>query len=249
MTGVWTFLTGPNWSGDDGIWVRIGEHLQYSVLALLVALVVALPIGAVIGHTGRGTTVAVLVVNVIRAIPSLGLLTLLVLWGLDLIPNRVGLYLPSILVLVVLGIPPILTNTYSGIRAVDPAARDAARGMGMTGRQVLFRVELPVAAPLIVAGIRSAYLQIVATATILALVLTLNGLGRFILDGPKAPVNGYGIMAGGAVLVALLAILGDRVIALLGRSVISPGLRTRPSRRRRRRTTSATPAPAVAAPH
>ncbi len=117
--------------------------------------------------------------------------------------------------LVILGIPPMLTNTYAGIAAVDPAARDAASGMGMTGGQVLRRVELPIALPLIISGIRSAFLQIVATATIAAYV-SLGGLGRYLIDGPKAIVNPYGIMAGGAVLVALLAIIGDRVIAGIG---------------------------------
>jgi osmoprotectant transport system permease protein len=237
VNGVWTFLSdGANWSGPEGIWMRIFEHLQYSVLALAVAALIALPLGALIGHTGRGVGMAVGVANLLRALPSLGLLTLLVLWGLTIvqahpdIPPRWGLYLPSILVLVILGIPPILTNTYAGIGAVDPTVRDAAKGLGMTGGQVLRKVELPVAAPLIFAGLRSAFLQIVATATILALVLTLGGLGRYILDGPKSPVNPYGIMAGGAVLVALLAIVGDRVIAAIGYGVISPGLRT-PGRR------------------
>ncbi|WP_029138748.1 ABC transporter permease [Nakamurella lactea] len=243
MNGVWTFLSdGANWVGPDGIWTRIAEHLQYSVLALLIAAVIALPLGALIGHTGKGITAAVGLANLLRALPSLGLLTLLVLWGLTIvqdnpdIPARWGLYVPSILVLVILGIPPILTNTYAGIGAVDPAVRDAASGLGMTGGQVLRKVELPVAAPLIFAGLRSAFLQIVATATILALVVTLGGLGRFILDGPKSPVNPYGIMAGGAVLVAVLAIVGDRVIAAIGYAAISPGLRSngRPGNRRRR---------------
>lgn len=232
MNGVWIFLSdSANWAGPDGIWVRIAEHLQYSVLALLLAMVIAIPLGALIGHTGKGVTMAVGVANLLRALPSLGLLTLLVLWGLTIvqnhpdIPARWGLYTPSILVLVILGVPPILTNTYAGIGAVDPAVRDAAQGLGMNGGQVLRKVELPIAAPLIFAGIRSAFLQIVATATILALILTLGGLGRFILDGPKSPVNPYGIMAGGAVLVALLAILGDRVIAAIGHFSISAGLR------------------------
>lgn len=242
MNGVWTFLSdGANWSGSDGIWARIAEHLEYSVIALAVAALIALPLGALIGHTGKGVGLAVGVANLLRALPSLGLLTLLVLWGLTIvqdhpdIPARWGLYLPSILVLVILGIPPILTNTYAGIGAVDPAVSDAAKGLGMTGGQVLRKVELPVAAPLIVAGLRSAFLQIVATATILALVLTLGGLGRYILDGPKSPVNPYGIMAGGAVLVALLAIVGDRVLAAVGFAVISPGLRSAGTGHRRRR--------------
>lgn len=232
MTGIWQFLTDPaSWSGPDGIGARLGEHVLYSVIALLIAALIAIPIGAAIGHTGRGVGLAAGVANALRAIPALGLLTLLVLWGLNLvqgqsvIPARWGLVVPSITVLVVLGVPPILTNTYAGIQAVDPAVRDAARGMGMSGRRVLLGIELPLAIPLIMAGIRSAFLQIVSTATILAVVVTMGGLGRYILDGPKAPVNGYGIMAGGALLVALVALVGDLVLTALGRWWTPAGVR------------------------
>lgn len=238
MTGVWTFLSDPaNWSGSDGIWNRVFEHLLYTFLALAIAAVIALPLGALIGHTGRGAGLIGGVANALRALPSLGLLILLVLWGLDNLPGESAITAPAIAVLVILGIPPMLTNTYAGIAAADPAARDAATGMGMTGGQVLRRVELPIALPLVISGVRSAFLQIVATATIAAYV-SLGGLGRYLVDGPKAIVNPYGIMAGGAVLVALLAIIGDRVIAGIGALVVSPGLT---GRRRRRR---AAPLPA-----
>lgn len=232
MNGLWTFLTtSENWSGPSGIWTRLTEHLVYSLIALVIALLIALPLGALIGHTGRGTGVVAGVANALRALPTLGLLILLVLWFLDqrIFKGDTAIVVPSIAVLVILGIPPILTNTYAGILAVDPAARDAAFGMGMTGRQVLFQVELPVATGLIMSGIRSAYLQIVATATIAA-VVSLGGLGRFVIDGPKARENGYGIMAGGAVLVAVLAIAGDRLLALLARQLTSPGLTGRTHR-------------------
>jgi osmoprotectant transport system permease protein len=232
MNGVWTFLTDPaNWSGDDGIPNRLFEHLLYTAVALLIAAAIALPLGAWIGHTGRGAGLIGGIANALRALPSLGLLILLVLWALDHLPGETAITAPAIAVLVILGIPSMLTNTYAGISAVDPAARDAARGMGMTGGQVLRRVELPIALPLIFSGVRSAFLQIVATATIAAYV-SLGGLGRYLIDGPKAIVNPYGIMAGGAVLVAVLAIVGDRLLALLAHLVISPGLTGRRTRRR-----------------
>lgn len=232
MNGVWTFFSDPaSWHGPDGIWTRLIEHLGYTFLALGVAMVIALPLGALIGHTGKGAGLIGGFANALRALPSLGILILLVLWALDHLPGDSAILLPALLVLVVLGIPPMLTNTYAGIAAADPAARDAARGMGMTGGQVLWRVELPIAMPLIISGVRSAFLQIVATATIAAYV-SLGGLGRFLIDGPKAIVNPYGIMAGGAILVTLLAIIGDRVIAVIGVFVISPGLSGRGMRRK-----------------
>lgn len=232
MNGVWTFLTDPaSWTGPDGIWNRLLEHLFYTGIALLVAAVIALPLGAYIGHTGRGAGLLGGIANALRALPSLGLLILLVLWALDNIGGESAILLPALFVLVILGIPPILTNTYAGIIAADPAARDAAGGMGMTGSQVLRKVELPIALPLIISGIRSAFLQIVATATIAAYV-SLGGLGRYLIDGPKAIENPYGIMAGGALLVALLAIIGDRLLAAIGWLLVSPGLSGRRMRRR-----------------
>ncbi|HZM66649.1 MAG TPA: ABC transporter permease subunit, partial [Nakamurella sp.] len=143
MTGAWDWLTtGANWSGTAGVLNRLVEHLGYVLLSLGIALVIALPIGAVIGHTGRATGLVSGLANALRALPSLGLLIMLALWGLNTLPGSIALLGPTIAVLVILAVPPILSNTYAGIAAVDQAARDAARGMGMTGSQVLTKVEL-----------------------------------------------------------------------------------------------------------
>jgi osmoprotectant transport system permease protein len=216
MQLAWDWLTDPaQWSGPDGIPVRLGQHVWYSSLALLLATLIALPLGLFIGHTGRGAFVAVNSANAARALPTLGILILVVLgWGIGLLPVLVAL--------VALAIPPILVNTYEGIRTVEADLKDAARGMGMTGRQVLLRVETPVALPLILLGMRTAAIQIVSTATIAAYV-ALGGLGRFIFDGLAR--RDYEMVVGGAVLVVLLAIGTQVLFALIQRMVVSPGLR------------------------
>lgn len=230
MTGAFSWLTDPaNWTGDNGIITRLLQHLGYVLLSLGIAVVIALPIGAIIGHTGRGTGLVSGLANALRALPSLGLLIMLALWGLNTLPGSVALLGPTIVVLVILAVPPILSNTYAGIAAVDPAARDAARGMGMTGNQVLLKVEFPVALPLIMSGVRSAYLQVVATATIAA-VISLGGFGRYVIDGLAQ--QDYPMMVGGALLVALLAIIGDRLLALIAFLTVSPGISGRSVRGR-----------------
>ncbi|CAN5837170.1 ABC transporter permease subunit [soil metagenome] len=213
---IWTYLSSPgNWQGSDGFAVRILEHLQYVGGALLVAFAFAFPLGLLIGHTNRGVTVAVNAVNASRSLPSLGLLTLVVLFsGLGRAPVLVAL--------TVLAIPPILNATYAGVRGVDKGAVTAARGMGMTEPQVVWQVELPVALPLVWSGIRSATLQTVATATIAAYV-ALGGLGRYVIDG--FAVREFDEMLAGALLVSLLAITLDLVLALATRLSVSPGLR------------------------
>jgi osmoprotectant transport system permease protein len=203
-----------HWQGATGVPQRTLEHLQYTGLAMLFALVIGLPVGALVGPTGRGGVLVIGIANGLRALPSLGLLTIVVL--------ALGLGLaPPIGVLTVLGIPPLLAGTYAGIRAVDPAVVDAARGMGMREWQILLKVELPNAMPLIFGGIRSATLQVVATATIAADV-ALGGLGRFVIDG-FAQLD-YAQMLAGALLVAVLAIVLDLVLVLVQRLVVSPGL-------------------------
>lgn len=230
MTGVWDWITtGANWTGSGGIWTRLGEHLWYTLIALVLALVIALPVGAIIGHTGRGTALVAGLANALRALPSLGLLILLALWGLHNLRGDLALVAPAIAVLVILAVPPILSNTYAGVASVQPAVRDAARGMGMRGPQVLVRVEVPVAMPLVVSGVRSAFLQIVATATIAA-VVSLGGFGRYVLDGLAQ--RDYVMMVAGAVLVAALAVVGDLLLALAGRLLTSPGLGRRRARAR-----------------
>lgn len=225
-----------HWSGQDGIPNRLLEHLEYCGIALAVALAVALPTGVVIGHTGKGTAVVAGLANSLRALPTIGLLILFVVLIAPHISSDAAFLIPSEIVLVLLAIPPILSNTYAGVQNVDPAARDAASGMGMTGSQVLFRVELPCALPLILSGLRGAALQVVATATIAAYV-SLGGLGRFVFDGQAQ--RDYAQMASGALLVAALAVLVDVVLLFAERAVVSRGLS---GRYRRARSTATEPA-------
>ncbi len=213
-------LDPTNWSGDSGIPTRVAQHLGYSAISLLLAALIAIPLGIYVGHTGRGKW-AVAVANSLRAVPSLGLLFAVAMWIGPKIANNLAYVIPSVVVLVLLAVPPMLSGTYSGISEVDPAARDAARGMGMTGSEVLRQVELPCSLPLLLSGVRSATLQVIATATIAA-AISLGGLGRYLIDG--LAVSDYVQMAGGALLVALLALVVDGVLSLLQRTVVSPGL-------------------------
>jgi osmoprotectant transport system permease protein len=224
-----------HWSGEDGIPHRLLEHLGYSFAALLLVILIGLPLGLYVGHTGRGAVAIAGTANALRALPTFGLLIFVVIALSGYLPGDYSYLLPSLLVLVVLGIPAVLSNTYAGVQSVDPAARDAAKGMGMTGRQVLWRVEVPNALPLIISGIRSAALQIVATATIAAYV-SLGGLGRFIIDGRAQ--RDYGQMAAGAVLVGVLAVVLDLLMAGLQVLVVSRGITGRYSRGTRRDETA-----------
>ncbi|MGV9798481.1 ABC transporter permease [Mycobacterium sp. NPDC003449] len=199
-----TFIfTAENWGGPAGLGIRIAEHLQYTVVAVVASAVIAVPIGMLIGHTGRGTFLVVTGVNALRALPTLGVLLLgVLLWGLGLVPPTVALML--------LGIPPLLAGTYSGIANVDRSVVDAARSMGMTERRVLLRVEVPNALPLILGGLRTTTLQIVATATIAAYA-SLGGLGRYLIDGIK--VRQFHIALVGALMVTALALILDAALA------------------------------------
>ena len=222
MGVIWNYLGDPaHWSGSDGVPARVLEHLEYTFLALAFVCLIALPLGLFVGHTGRGSVAIAGTANALRALPDFGLLVYVVLLISGRLPAGLAYLLPSVLVLVILGIPAVLSATYAGIQAVDPAARDAAKGMGMTGSQVLWRVEVPNAMPLILSGVRSSMLQIVATATIAAYV-SLGGLGRFIIDGQSQ--RDYSQMAAGAVLVGLLAIVLDLLVAGIQRLVVSPGV-------------------------
>lgn len=212
-------VDADNWLGPQGLGARLWEHSWYSVLAVVVAAVVALPAGMWIGHTGRGRTVAVALSGALRALPSLGLLTLLaVSMGLGLRWSIV----PSTIVLAVLAVPSLLAATYAGFDSVDDDVVDGARATGLSEAQVVARVELPLAAPMIVGGLRSATLQVIATATISAF-LGLGGLGRFILDG--LAVRDYARMLGGAIVVAVLALVVDLLIQVVQRFVVPPGVR------------------------
>lgn len=218
LTYLRQFFENPAYqSGYNSIWNRLLEHCEYSLIALVIAAAVALPLAIVSGHSGRGDGAISAVAVIGRAMPSLGLLVLLAaelslsLW-VTMIP------------LVLLGIPPILLYTHAGIRAVDPAAVDASRGLGMTPWQTIHQVELPAALPLILAGLRAAAVQIVATAT-LAAVVSFGGFGRYIIDGLYQ--YDYAQVVGGAVLVALLSLVTLIVFWLLDRLFVSPGLRSR----------------------
>jgi osmoprotectant transport system permease protein len=224
---IWAWFTDPaNWEGGDGVPARVREHLVYTALTLLIALVVAVPLGAVVGHTGRLRWL-VTVANAARAIPTLGLLFAVSMIVSPWFTSSLAFTVPSIVVLVLLAIPPLLSGTYSGIESVDPAARDAARGMGMTGWQVLRSVELPCALPLFLSGLRSATLQVIATATIAASV-SLGGLGRYLIDGLASRDSLQ--MVCGAIIVAALALVADLVLAALERYAVSPGISGRAQR-------------------
>jgi osmoprotectant transport system permease protein len=229
ISNVIDWLSDPaHWQGSDGVIRRLLEHLGYSALALLIAGVIAIPIGLAIGHTGRGRFFVVNLAGAARAIPSLGLLFIMVLFLGPRLSGDAAFLWPSLIVLIVLAIPPILSGAYAGVEGVDPDARDAAKGMGMRGFQVLGSVELPCALPLIFSGLRSAALQVIATATIAA-VAGLGGLGRFLIDGQS--VRDFPQMASGAVLVALLALLVDLGFGLVQRYAVSPGITGRRTHR------------------
>ena len=215
VNGVLTWLTDPvHWSGPDGIPVRTLQHLYYSLLATAIAAAIALPIGVFIGHTGRGALIAVNLTNLGRAIPSLGIIILMfTLVGFGITPVLVAL--------TALAVPPIVTNSYIGVRSVDRDVREAAEGMGMRGRQVLWRIELPVAMPLIMAGIRTSAVQVVATATLAAFV-GLGGLGRYLIDGLSQ--RDLPQVVSGAILVAVLSLLTELVLGRVQTLVVSPGL-------------------------
>ncbi|MDX3089262.1 ABC transporter permease, partial [Streptomyces sp. ME12-02E] len=209
------FSDSAHWHGYDGIPHRLLEHVQYSLMALAIAAAIGLPVGLITGHTGRGGTTLALIATAARALPSFGLLVLMfVLLGLGMLPVMIPL--------VVLAIPPILVTTYEAVRTVEPAPVDAARGMGMTEPRILFQVELPVALPLILSGLRSAAIQIVSTATIAAYV-SLGGLGRYIVDGLYQ--RNYEKVVGGATLVAVLALITLGLFWAAARAAVSPGVR------------------------
>jgi osmoprotectant transport system permease protein len=224
--GAIRFLThAHNWQGDSGIAHRLVEHVAMSLLATVIGTLIALPVGLYIGHAKRAQFLAVSVGNLGRALPSFGVLALVFPFTLRYSVLQFGGlgFSATLVALVLLSIPPILTNTYVGIDGVDPDVIEAARGMGMSEAGVLRRVELPLAAPLIIVGIRSAAVAVVATATLAALV-AWGGLGRFIVDGFATRDNAQ-IMAG-AILVALLAILTELAFAGIER-LVSPKTATR----------------------
>ena len=207
-------LASEHWSGENGIPIRLLQHIEMCVVALAIAVLIAIPIGAVVGHTRRGAGVAVPVANLGRAIPSFAILVLVFILMLRWWPGLAFGFVPTVVALTLLAIPPILTNTYVGIRGVDADTVEAAKGMGMRGTQIFGRLELPLAAPVIVTGIRISAVQVVATATLAALIAG-GGLGRYIVDGFQQGDRTMTIA--GAVLVALLALATEGAFALTGR--------------------------------
>jgi osmoprotectant transport system permease protein len=219
---VAAWFTAPaSWSGNNTIPLRLWEHVSLSAVSLAIAVLIGLPLGLYIGHTDRGSRVVVAIANVGRAVPSLGWLGIALPITLALFQGGGLGFLPACIALVALGIPPIVTNTYAGLREVDRDLLDAGRGMGMAELQLLGRVEVPIALPVIMAGLRSSAVTIVATAT-LAAVVGGGTLGAFILDGLF--VNDQLRVFGAAVLVALLALLTELGFGYLQRRVVSPGL-------------------------
>ena len=221
MGDLWTWLADPgNWQGPAGIPTRLAEHIMLSLPPVLLAGMLAVPLGILLGHVRRGAFVAISLANVGRAVPSFAILVLALpvalRWGLGLS------YWPAFFALVVLAVPPILTNSYAGVRDANPEVVEAGRGMGLRERQVLWGVEIPLGLPLILTGIRVATVHVIATATLAALVAG-GGLGRFIIDGfatGEAPQ-----VVGGAVLVAVLAVAAELGLSAFERVSVSPGLR------------------------
>jgi osmoprotectant transport system permease protein len=214
---VWGWLTtAASWQGEDGITHRLWQHIWLSGVSVLVACLIALPIGIYLGHLGRGGAVAINLANVGRAIPTLGVIILFAVSPLGL--NTWTL----IATLVVFAAPPILANAYVGVSTVDRDAKESARGMGMSNGQMLRGVEIPLALPLIAAGVRTSTLQVVATATLAG--YTGNGtLGQIVLRGFN--INLDYLVVGGAILVAALALVTELVLGLLQRAVTPAGLR------------------------
>ncbi|MFJ9826557.1 ABC transporter permease [Streptomyces sp. NPDC101160] len=207
---TWTWLTtGAHWSGESGVWHRLAEHLYVSGAALLLACAVALPLGLWLGHLGRGGALAVNVSNAGRAVPVFAVLALFMVS-----PLRNAGDIPTVIALVLFAIPPLLTHAYVGVREVDRAVVEAARGMGMSGGQLFRGVELPLARPMLMTGLRSAAVQVVATATIAAMA-GQGGLGRIITAG-FSTYNTPQVVAG-ALLVALLALLVEALLVAADR--------------------------------
>ncbi|MYZ06669.1 ABC transporter permease subunit [Streptomyces sp. SID2999] len=210
LGSTWDWLADPaHWSGDDGIWHRLLQHLLLTVVCLIVSCLIALPVALVLGHLGKGGALAVNISNVGRAVPTFAVLVLLLLtpvgkWGEG----------PTVVALVLFAVPPLLTNAYVGMREVDRGVVQAARGMGMTGRQTLTRVEVPLALPMILNGVRIAAVQLVATATIAALAGG-GGLGRIITAGFNLASTPQ--VVAGAILVAVFALLVEGVFEVVER--------------------------------
>ncbi|WP_394552127.1 ABC transporter permease [Agromyces sp. MMS24-JH15] len=212
---AFAWLADPaNWEGPGGIAARLAFHVVFSLAVVVGAVVVALPLGMLVGHTGRGREAAVLVSGGLRALPTLGLLTLVALW--------LGVVVQApYLALLVLAVPSVLAGAYVGIGGVDRRVVDAARGVGMTETQIVLRVETPLGMPTMIGGVRAAVLQVVATAT-LAAYIGAGGLGHYIFLGQKT--RDYPMMLGASILIIALALVFDGVFAIVQRLVVPAGV-------------------------
>ncbi|MET7349781.1 ABC transporter permease [Streptomyces mirabilis] len=210
LTGAWDWLGDPaHWSGDDGVWHRLAQHLVLTVVCLVISCLVALPVALVLGHLGKGGALAVNISNIGRAVPTFAVLVLLLLtplgkWGEG----------PTVVALVLFAVPPLLTNAYVGMREVDRSVVRSARGMGMTGRQMLLHVELPLSLPMVMNGVRIAAVQLVATATIAALAGG-GGVGRIITAGFNLASTPQ--VVAGAILVAVFALIVEGIFEIAER--------------------------------
>jgi osmoprotectant transport system permease protein len=212
---AFAWLADPvHWTGVDGIPTRLGQHLWYSALSVVIASVIAIPVGYLIGHTGRGRSIAVSISGGARALPSFGVITLIAL------SVGIGLTAP-IISFVILAVPSVLAGAYSGFEAVDRKTVDAARAVGMTEWQIMAKVEMPLGLPLLIGGIRSAVLQVVATAT-LATFVGAGGLGSYIITGLRA--NDYPKMLAGSILVIALAVVLEVLFSIVQRLVVPAGV-------------------------
>jgi osmoprotectant transport system permease protein len=219
---AWIF-DPKNSVGANGIPIRMFEHVWITLLAVAIACVIAIPLGFLVGHTGRGKGIAVGFSGGVRALPTLGLLTILALW--------IGLGLEAPLIsFVILAIPSILAGAYSGIEAIDPVTVDASRAQGMTEWQILTKVEIPLGLPLLVGGIRASVLQVVATVT-LAAYINAGGLGGYAFAGLAN--QDYTEVLGGSILVIVLAIVFELIFAALQRLAVPAGVSGRAARRNR----------------
>ena len=212
---AWLFAP-ERYTGADSLQLRIGQHLFFTFVSVIIVAVVAIPLGYYIGHTGKGRNLAIGISGAARAIPSFGLILLLVLViGVTQKP------LAAFVAFVLLGIPSVLAGAYSGLEAIDRRVIDSARAVGMTEWQILWKVEVPLGLPLLIGGLRSATLQIVATVT-LAAYIGLGGLGGYIIAG--LALRRFDQMLGAALVIVALALVLDGLFALAERLVVPRGV-------------------------
>jgi osmoprotectant transport system permease protein len=236
LESVLDWFSDPiHWQGPNGIPARLAEHIAISSVSLAIALLIGLPIGIWVGHTGRFTTLAVNIANLGRALPSIAVIAIVLPTTAAIDPSAGFKVYPTLIAMVVLAVPPILVNAYVGLASVDRDLIEAGRGIGMRERQRLWRVELPIALPIVIAGIRLAAVQIVATAT-LGAVFGFGGLGRYLVDGVAQRDQGQ--TWGGVILVATLAIATELAFTLIQRVTTPAGLRLERERARVRPETA-----------